>query len=176
MKKTLVFLLLPLWGVLLAFDFQMFLGYSYGSGLDGWTVGTGFYQQPFGSDVMITFRVASPTTLFAFHISGFIPVFDFGEMKMGPAVLYLHEDFSGGWKDSSWVGIVIEDWKEDYHARIALLYPTQGAFDFSRDLVLEFRYFLKPPKGYVFKDRLYFGITYTGGIFRFGVGLLEPLP
>ncbi len=158
-----------------AFFFEMFMGYTYGDEYSGWTLGTGFYQDPFGSDINFTFQIGTPTH-FAFHFTGFIPIFSAEGLGIGPAVSYLRSDYSGEWKDKSWVGVVIESKSEDYHARVALLYPTSGEFDFSRDVHAEFRYFLKPPKGLIFKDKLFFSVLYSGGIFRFGVGLLEPLP
>lgn len=158
-----------------AFFFEVFMGYTYGDEYSGWTLGTGFYQDPFGSDINFTFQMGTPTQ-FAFHFTGFIPIFSAVNLEIGPTVSYLRSDFSGDWKDESWVGVVVESRSEVYHARVALLYPTFGEFDFSRDVHAEFRYFLKPPEGLVFKDRLFFSVLYSGGIFRFGVGLLEPLP
>ena len=157
------------------FDLLVFAGYSYGSEIGGWTMGTGFYQQPFGADIMVTFQVSSPTNL-AFNVDGSIPIFNVGDVNIGPFVAYVHQNFSGDWKDFSWVGAVVEKWTDNYHARVALLYPVDGEFDFSRDVMAEFRYFLRPPKGYTFKDKLFFNISYIGGLFRFGVGLLEPIP
>ncbi len=171
-----IFIATVILGVLtLGFDLELFMGYTYGNDISGWTVGTGFYQIPFGADIMTTFQVGTPTS-FAFNIDGSLPIFPVGDIKVGPVVAYLHHNFSGEWTDYSWVGAVIERWTEDYHARLALLYPINGNFNFSRDIIAEFRYFLKPPSGYRFKDKLYFGISYIGGIFRFGVGLLEPMP
>ncbi len=159
----------------LGFDLLLFFGYSYGNEISGWTMGTGLYQQPFGADIMTTFQIGTPTNL-AFNVNGSIPIFKVGDIEMGPVVAYVHQNFSGEWKDFSWVGAVVERWTDDYHARIALLYPVNGNFEFSRDLMIDFRYYLKPPKGYVFKDKLLFDISYIGGLFRFGIGLLEPIP
>ncbi len=157
------------------FNLLIFLGYSYSSEVNGWTMGTGFYQQPFGSDIMVTFRVGTPTNM-AFNVDGSIPIFRVGDIEVGPFIAYIRQNFTGEWEDFSWIGAVVERWTDDYHARVALLYPVNGNFDFSRDLMAEFRYFLKPPKGYVFKDKLFFDMSYVGGLFRFGVGLLEPIP
>jgi hypothetical protein len=173
--RTMSFFLILVTVASFSFDIQAFLGYTYGD-YNGWTLGTGFYQEPFGSDVMMTFQASSPTNFFAFHFSGFVPLFSVGEILTGPAAVYVHSNYSGEWEDNAWVGIVIENWNEDFHLRLSLLYPIQKEFDFSRDLVVEFRYFLKPPGGLRFKDRLYFDMAYVGGIFRFGIGLLEPLP
>ena len=165
--------LLPIFAV--GFDLQLLLGYTYGE-MDGWTLGTGFYEEPFGSDIVMVFKSSSPTNFYSFTVAAFIPVFEAGNYSLGPSVAYVHGNYSGEWEDGSWIGGVLEKWTGEYHARIALFYPVQGSFDFSRDTLFEFRYFLKPPNGMKFKDRLYFEIFYFRRIFRFAVGLLEPIP
>ncbi|MCD6448994.1 MAG: hypothetical protein J7L34_00605 [Thermotogaceae bacterium] len=158
---------------LYSFDLLMFGGFSYATPT-GWSLGAGFYQDLARLDVYVTYDDGAKRL--SFNVFGFIPLFHQGVIIGGPSMMYLYSDFEGKWQGKGMVGVVLGTNLNDYSFLFGTYYPINHDFSFAKDIFIELKYYLKPPKGMVFKDKLFFSFVYTENSFRFGIGLLEPIP
>jgi len=156
-----------------SFDILMFGGFSYATPT-GWCMGTGFYQDLARLDIFATYDNGAKKL--AFNVLGFIPLFHQGIFIGGPSMMYLYSNFEGKWQGKGTVGVALGTNLEDYTFLFGILYPINYEFSFAKDIFIELKYYLKPPNGMTFKDKLFFSFVYTENSFRFGVGLLEPVP
>ncbi len=156
-----------------SFNILMFGGFSYATPT-GWCLGTGFYQDLARLDIYVTYDDGAKRL--GFNVFGFIPLFRQGVFLGGPSMMYLYSDFEGGWQGKGTVGIALGADFSDYTFLFGVYYPISYSFSFAKDIFVELKYYLKPPNGMTFKDKLFFSFVYTESSFRFGVGLLEPVP
>ncbi len=178
MKKILVFFLIFSTAILLyGFDLLIIGGYSYATPT-GWYLGVGGVEEPFEGSIYVTFYISEETTLYEFNIFSYVPLISVEPFSMGPSINILKGNFYGG-RELVAIGGGFRFVTTYFSLTGTIfypLYPDGEEFNVSKDIFIRLRYFLQPPRGLHFKDRLFFSITYSSGFFRVGLGLLEPIP
>ncbi len=176
MAKFYIVLLILIVTYTLAFDLLMSGGYTFVE-KRGWNLKFGFIQQPFEADVGVSFDFESEPRKMCFDVSVMFPVFDFSLFRAGAMLVYTRDNYEEDtWKEFAGIGALVQTETEDFTLRFGMLYPVNEEIDVNRDLSFELRYYLKPPRGLVFKDKLFVELIYHAGFFRFGLGLIEPVP
>jgi len=156
-----------------SFDILMFGGFSYATPT-GWCLGTGFYQDLARLDIYVTYDDGAKKL--GFNVFGFIPLFRQGVFVGGPSMMYLYSNFGGKWQGKGTIGVALGTNFSDYALLFGVHYPINYEFSFAEDIFIGLKYYLRPPKGMYFKDKLFFSFMYTESSFKFGIGLLEPVP
>ena len=176
MKRIVILLLSMIPLTLLGFELLISGGYTFVE-KRGWNVKFGFLQTPFEADIGVSFDFESSPTKMCFDVSVLFPMFDFSFFRAGAALVYTRDNYTGDWTEFSGAGVLLQSKAEDFDLRLGFLYPfTEEGIEPTRDVLFELRYYLKPPEGRHFKDRLFVELVYHAGFFRFGIGLIEPLP
>ncbi len=175
MRKTLMLILVVLTSHVLAFELLISGGYTFVE-KRGWNLKFGFIQEPFEADIGVSFDFEAESTKMCFDVDVIFPPFDFGLFRAGAILVYTRDNYSNEWNEFAGLGFVIQTQNENFKFRMGMLYPMNEEIDIARDLSFELRYYLSPPEGMVFKDKLFVELVYHAGFFRFGIGLIEPIP
>ncbi len=173
--KKIVFALTIISSIVLGFELLLSGGYTFVE-KRGWNLKIGFLEYPFESDVGVSFDFEQPHTLMCFDVDVYFPLFDFSLFRSGPVLIYIRDNYSGGWSEFAGLGAFVQIDNESFTLRGGLLYPITEEFDFQKNVMYELRYYMRPPKGKRFKDKLFVELVYHYGFFRFGIGLIEPIP
>ena len=175
MKKVLVVAAFFLPILLYGFDLVTEIGYSYATPT-GWNLGLGAWQDGFEADVNVTFFFGKETE-YEFNVFTFLPLIPIGPLSLGVTANFFRGNFADRDRGALGMGIRLYAGAFSVIATFTTpIYPSSAEFDASMDFYFRLRYFLRPPPGRYFKDRLYFSLTYSGQSYRVTAGLMEPLP
>lgn len=154
----------------------------------GWSFGLGFSDKNFEALGYLTFDLnkeisenASPVDLYDFKFTTSMS-FDVENIKFGPLFVahyenYPEEDSTNlSWMGDFGLGVVSQIVRENFDLSLGLWMPFDGNFNARKNVYVKFRYYIPPPGGKSFKDKLFLEVMYLFGGVRIGFGLWEPVP
>jgi len=180
-RKILITALLISASLLFATELMIGGGFIFGS-ITGWNLSGGLVDQNYKIDLGLDFDLGktvpdSTTTKDFYQIDIFsvIPLYSLEDFKIGPALAIMSGNYaSDSWETSFAIGIAAEYTYQSVSFSAGMLYPFSDTFDFYKALCVGAQFFITPPQGKQFIDKLFVSVDLLMGRVRFMAGLIEP--
>ncbi|MEJ5228887.1 MAG: hypothetical protein WHT65_02695 [Pseudothermotoga sp.] len=184
MRKALVFLGVVV--VCTAFATEWIIGGGVTFlNISGWNISTGLLDRSYSIEAGFDFDIGrtiegTATNLYNLEMLGKIPLYRIEGLAFGPALSLMYGNFPvGSATDTSWkatfsAGVFGQYEFENISFSFGFLYPFVDNFDFTKAVYASAKFFIQPPEGKKFIDKLFVGVDMLSGRVRLMVGLAEP--